>query len=236
MIVAVPVVILLVWCLIYPVTDYYVRLLAPEVIKKGVSPEKKICLTFDDGPDAEYTPALLKILQKAEIPAVFFLVGRKCEAAPNLVQEIRDAGHEIGLHTYYHQHSYLMFVYKSLITMYRDKTAVEKAAGRPVTFFRPPWGALNLFQYLTAKWLQLKIVLWTANARDWNLETQPDGIYHNLLQKVGPGSIIVLHDSGGDPGAPRNTLQALPRIIEHYKANGYQFVALQEICGNMKAG
>jgi peptidoglycan/xylan/chitin deacetylase (PgdA/CDA1 family) len=227
---------ILLWGFLYPLTDFYIRRIAPAVIKKGNAPGKKICLTFDDGPDPEYTPALLKILQEAGVPAAFFLVGQKCETAPELAAAIRDAGHEIGLHTYYHRHAYLMFLFKSLTTIRQGKSVLEKITNQPLTFFRPPWGALNLFQYLFVKRLNLKIVLWTATARDWDLKTKAGGIMGHLHHKVGPNSIIVLHDSGGDPGAPQNMLQALPRIIDHFKTNGYQFVSLQEISAGMESG
>jgi peptidoglycan-N-acetylglucosamine deacetylase len=227
---------ILLWSIIYPVTDFYTRFLAPDVIKKGTLPGKKICLTFDDGPDPRYTPALLKILQEAGIPAVFFLVGWKSETHPDLVRKIREAGHEIGLHTYYHRHSYLMFIDKSVTTIRKGSRILTKITNRSPFFFRPPWGALNLFQYVYARKLGLKIVLWTANARDWEARTQPNQIVDRLSGKVGPGSIIVLHDSGGDPGTPQNTLKALPDIIAYFKSNGYQFVSLQAINGETSTG
>lgn len=219
------------WVVIYPLTDYYVRLAAPDVIKQGSVSGKKICLTFDDGPDPLNTPDLLKILQTADIPAAFFLVGRKAENHPELVKAIKAAGHEIGGHTYYHRHAYLMFLKKSLATISRGTPAIETITGQPLVYFRPPWGALNLFQYLLLKKLGFNVVLWTANAVDWDIRTGPQQIAKRLQTNALPGSIIVLHDSGGDPGAPRNMLQALPGIITYFQTNGYQFVSLQEICG-----
>jgi len=219
----------LLWGLLYPLTDFFIRFLAPNIIRKGNTPGKNICLTFDDGPDPQHTPVLLKILQTADIPAVFFLVGRKAESHPELVAAIMAAGHEIGGHTYYHRHSYLMFFKKSRITITKGKLALEQITKNPLVYFRPPWGALNLFQYLFLKKLGLKIVLWTVNARDWNIRTGSGRIRDRLRAGTGAGSIIVLHDSGGDPGAPPNMLQALPDIITDFKANGYRFVSLHEI-------
>jgi peptidoglycan/xylan/chitin deacetylase (PgdA/CDA1 family) len=219
------------WGVIYPFTDYFVRLLAPEIIRQGTSKEKKICLTFDDGPDPLYTPVLLQLLQTADIPAVFFLVGRKAENHPELVKAILSAGHEIGAHTYYHRHAYSLFLKRSLDTIRQGVKSLQTITGKPLVYFRPPWGALNLFQYLYAKKMGYKVVLWTANAGDWDIQTQPHQIIERLVRKTKPGTIIVLHDSGGDPGAPRNTMNALPGVIEYFKTHGYQFVSLQEICG-----
>lgn len=219
----------LLWGLLYPFTDFWIRFLAPDIIKKGNTTGKKICLTFDDGPDPQNTPVLLNILQTADIPAVFFLVGRKAENHPELVAAIMTAGHEIGAHTYYHCHSYSMFFKKSRATITMGKLVLEQITKKPVVYFRPPWGALNLFQFLFLKKMGLKIVLWTVNARDWDIRTRPDQIMSRLLAGTGAGSIIVLHDSGGDPGAPQQMLQALPELITYFKANGFRFVSLQEI-------
>lgn len=231
LLIIIPLFLLLTWGLIYPLTDFYVRFIAPDVIKRGNTLEKKICLTFDDGPDPVNTPALLKILQTAGIPAVFFLVGRKAEEHPELVTDIMAAGHEIGAHTYYHRHAYLMFLKKSLATITRGIPAIETITRRPLVYFRPPWGALNLFQYLFLKKKGGKVVLWTANARDWDIRTGSKQIVERLQAKTAPGSIIVLHDSGGDPGAPQNMLKALPDIIAYFQTHGYRFVTLDEICG-----
>lgn len=231
LLIIIPLCLLSIWCVIYPITDYYVRFVAKDVIKQGNVPGKKICLTFDDGPDPMHTPDLLKILQTADIPAVFFLVGRKAERHPELVTAIMAAGHEIGVHTYYHRHAYLMFLKRSLSTITQGLMAIESLTGKPPVYFRPPWGALNLFQYLLLKKMRLKVILWTANAVDWDIRTSPEQIVKHLQTKATSGSIIVLHDSGGDPGAPQNTLKALPDVIAYFLTNGYRFVSLQEICG-----
>lgn len=220
-----------IWCVIYPVTDFWVRFLNPSVIRRGKSAGKKICLTFDDGPNPQITPLVLELLRKYQIPAVFFLVGAKAEQSPDLVRRIAAEGHEVGVHTFFHQHAYLMFVKKSLTTVKQGVRALESITGRGAIWFRPPWGALNLFQYLCLSALGLRIVLWAANAGDWDHRTGPAEIVDRLRWKVKPNSVIVLHDAGGDPGAPENTLKALPEVIRVFQAEGYQFVSLQEISG-----
>ena len=229
LLILIPLLLFAAWGIIYPFTDYYVRLFAPEVIRQGTSPEKKICLTFDDGPDPAYTPDLLEILHAADIPAVFFLVGRKAERHPELVRDIVSAGHEIGSHTYEHRHAYGLFRNRSKAAVTQGITSLEIITGDPLIYFRPPWGALNLFQYKRLKKTGLKVVLWTANAGDWDIRNSPETIKKRLERKVQSNSIIVLHDSGGDPGAPRNMLMALPGIIAGFQSNGYQFVSLKEI-------
>lgn len=225
---------ILIWGLIFPVTDWYVRFLSRKTIKKGSASGRKICLTFDDGPDPRYTPEVLKILQELHVPALFFLVGDKVERFPDLVMEIDAAGHQIGCHTYDHRNAYLISPWKSMTTIREGRLAIEKITGKRIRWFRPPWGALNLFQYHFLQYFGLQIVLWNANARDWNIKTGVSGIKKLLLKKVKSNSIIVLHDSGGEIGAPENTVAALPGIIKQLHHDGYCFVTLEEALGGEK--
>jgi peptidoglycan/xylan/chitin deacetylase (PgdA/CDA1 family) len=220
-----------VWAIIYPITDYWLRWFSPAVIKKGLTQEFKICLTFDDGPNPEVTPLVLDILAENHVPAVFFLVGYRAERSPELVQRILANNHEIGIHTFDHRHAYRMFFKKSICTICQGKRVLEKISAGSVIWFRPPWGALNLFQYLLLKHLRVKVVLWTANAVDWDLRTTPAQIVERLRRKLSPGCIIVIHDAGGDPGATRNMLEALPVVIQQCQAQGYCFETLTNITG-----
>lgn len=222
-----------IWILIYPLTDIYARFFARTVVKKGRVNGKKICLSFDDGPDQIYTPLLLSILKETNTPATFFLVGANAEQAPELVSRIIAEGHEIGVHTFYHKHAYLIFLKKSIDSVIKGKKVLEALTGQSLIWFRPPWGALNLFEYICLKLIKMKIVLWSANAVDWKIKTGATGIINILKDKIDSGSIVVLHDSGGDPGAPRNMLQALPELIHSLKTEGFQFVTLSEMIGGI---
>lgn len=223
--------IILIWGLVYPLTDWYVRFVSQKAIKKGSKTETKVCLTFDDGPDPRYTPEVLKILQELHVPAVFFIVGAKAERLPDLVRRIESEGHQIGYHTYYHRHAYLLSPWKSVATIRKGQQTIEKIIGKPLCWFRPPWGALNFFQYIFLRHTGLKIVLWNVNARDWEKKTGRIGVTELLLKRVQPNSIILLHDSGGETGAPDNTVAALPGIIRKLQTDGYCFVTLEEALG-----
>lgn len=223
------IIIVLVWGIIFPFTDWYVRFISRKTIRKGPGTDSKVCLSFDDGPDPRYTPEILRILREMQIPATFFLVGAKAERSPELVKRIVSEGHQIGCHTYDHRHAYLLSPWKSVATIREGRLAIEKITEKPLCWFRPPWGALNLFQYCYLKHLGLPVVLWNANARDWKKHTGDSGIFKLLVRKVKPNSIIVLHDSGGESGAPDNTIAALPNIIKWLQNNGYTFVTLEEL-------
>ena len=222
---------LIIWMVIYPVTDLYIRFIAPDVIRGGKSHESKVCLTFDDGPDPYYTPRVLQFLKEQKVPAVFFLVGAKVSLYPDLVRQIIAEGHEIGLHTFYHQHAYWLGWTKSYDTVVKNCCIIKETTGKTVIWFRPPWGAVNLFQFIIASQLKLKLVLWTANARDWRVRTGATGILRRLQRKVGDDAIIVLHDSGGQLKAPENTLLALPRFIRNAKEQGFIFATLKDMVG-----
>lgn len=224
-------IIVLLWGMLFPLTDWYARLFSPQIIKKGSAEGTKICLTFDDGPDPRYTPEVLKILHKYQITAVFFLIGAKAERFPELVRKIKAEGHQIGCHTYYHRHAYLLSPWKSIATILKGRQTIERIIGKPIEWFRPPWGALNLFQYLFLRQSGLKILLWSANGRDWNKKTGVRGIIKRLSQKLKSNTIIVLHDSGGESGAPDNTVAALPVIISKFQSEGYSFVTMKQVLG-----
>jgi len=223
--------IILFWGFVFPFTDWYVRFVSRSTIKEVAGKGQKICLSFDDGPDPRYTPEVLQILREFQVPAVFFLVGAKAERWPGLVKRIEAEGHQIGCHTYHHRHAYLLSPWKSVATISQGRQAIEKITGKTLRWFRPPWGALNLFQYVFLKQFGLRTVLWNANARDWKKKTGAAGILKRLEKKVKPNSIIVLHDSGGENGAPENMVAALPGIIKWLQSNGYIFVSLEEALG-----
>lgn len=226
--------IILVWGLIFPLTDWYLRLISKKAIKKGSGTNPRVCLTFDDGPDQRYTPEILRILHQLQVPAVFFLVGTKAERLPDLVRQIESEGHQIGCHTYGHRHAYLLSPWESLATIRKGQEVIEKITGKPLRWFRPPWGALNLFQYHFLRHSGLRIVLWNVDGRDWLKKTGASGILELLMKRIKPNSIIVLHDSGGETGAPENTVAALPSIIKKLQNEGYYFVNLEEALGGNK--
>jgi peptidoglycan/xylan/chitin deacetylase (PgdA/CDA1 family) len=223
------IILFLAWLVIYPGTDYYTRLCDSSVLKRGNPGQWKLHLSFDDGPDPDYTPFVLQVLRENQIKASFFLIGRKAERHSELVAQILSAGHEIGIHTYHHCHAYRMFAKKSWTTVNDGCRSLQALTGSPPTWFRPPWGAANLFERWAAKRNGMKLVLWTANAQDWLLKTSPRMIVERLARQVKPGVLIVLHDSGGEPGAPAQMLQALPETIRNLKAAGYRFVSLSEL-------
>lgn len=216
------------YCLI---PSYFARNHSNKVLRKGASNKKWIALTFDDGPSPEYTPRVLDILKKYDVPASFFLVGNFAALNPQLVKRMQAEGHSVGCHSYFHYHAWLMPPLTSYIDMMRTYKVIKKILGQAPRWYRPPWGTFNLFSLLWAKKLGLYPAYWSIEAQDWEAKTTVEHIRDTVLSKAEPGSIIVLHDNRGAKGAPERTIEALPYIIESLQKEGYRFVTLDEMKG-----
>lgn len=218
---------LLFWVLAYPVADYYGRRFSRQVIRRGDNPHK-VALTFDDGPDPRYTPRILDILKASGAHATFFLVGQRAVSHPDLVRRMLDEGHEVAAHSEHHRHAYtlLFSTGREINWVKRD---LQHITGNLPRWYRPPWGAFNFLVLPVIKKAGMTPVLWSVNADDWSYSTGVAGIRQRLNQRMHPGAVIVLHDAGGDDGAPENTIAALKPWLEDLKAAGIRAVTLSEL-------
>jgi len=189
--------------------------------------QKRIALTFDDGPHPVYTNLLLDLLQSHSIKATFFVLGSKAEKYPAIIKRIHEDGHLIGIHNYKHKCNW--FLSPKHLKNQIEKTAsiIKKITNSDPLYYRPPWGLVSLPLLLQKK---LKIILWSVMANDWSSKKGSEGIYTLLLNQTKPGAIILLHDNGetfgADEDAPIHTIKALERYIEHCLQNQYQFVRI----------
>ena len=185
--------------------------------------KKIVALTFDDGP-SQYTQQVLDILAKYGIKATFCQVGNEAEQNPKTAKAVLDAGMQIISHSTRHAMltadgiSFDEEVGKSL-------KQIEKATGVKTTALRPPYGAFNQKTWLASKGMITTSFLWTQDSRDWSLPGA-SSIVANSCSNITPGSIVLLHDGGGNR---TQTVEALPKIIENLKNEGYEFVTLSEL-------
>jgi len=186
--------------------------------------ERGCALTFDDGPNPEVTPRLLSLLDKYEVRATFFVLGKYVVQNLKLTQEIA-ARHQIGNHTYAHRS--LLFMSRDQIRdeLSRCEDAVFSATGKHTVCVRPPFGFRGPQFSLVARQAGFsRMVMWSVSARDWNV--QPVASVRRRLQKVKQGDIVLLHD--GDhrtSNADRShTLQALEYWLPRWKDCGLEFV------------
>lgn len=191
---------------------------------------RAIALTFDDGPDPEFTPLVLDALSKEGIQATFFFVGRHARSHPELVLRARSEGHSIGSHSENHvpaaeQHR------RTLMDDYRrGRASVENILGEPVRLFRPPQGSVSLASVVSMRYLSLSPWLWTVNPDDWRLGTTTDSIL-SVVDRIESGDVVLLHDGTANPGAGvasdrSATVAVLEGLNERMARRGFSFAAL----------
>lgn len=181
--------------------------------------QKKIYLTFDDGPHPEITPKVLQILSDYQVKATFFCVGQNVEKYPETYQNILSSGHLTGNHTFNHSKGW-----KVSLNDYLDNTAKAAKLIRS-DYFRPPHGRIT-FRQICALKKQYKIVMWTVLSYDFDKETLPEVCLSYVLKHAKDGSIIVFHDS---EKAKKNMLFALPQVLEKFTRQGFTFERLDGI-------
>lgn len=203
-----------------------------DILRHGPSTFPVIALTFDDGPDAHYTPLVLDVLREKDVRATFFCVGRHVEENPELARRIVEEGHEIGNHSQSHRNMWRMPTDAVQTEIDLGEAAILAATGRVPVGFRPPRG---LYNQAVLDWLAVKkqpLILWSLSSQDW-AEMSSRTIVNRVVGNVGNGDILLFHDSGdlfGDVGGDRaGTIQALPVIIDELKQRGFLFVTITEM-------
>jgi peptidoglycan-N-acetylglucosamine deacetylase len=173
-------------------------------------------LTFDDGPHAQGTPAALDLLRAADVRATFFLVGEQVERSPGLAAEIAAAGHEVALHC--HRHRCLLRLTPRQVRddLRRAETTIADATGQLPRRYRPPYGIFNAAALVLARAHGWEPLLWSKDGRDWHRRATADSIAARATQGVRRSDVILLHDADhySAPGSWRQTVAALPRILE----------------------
>lgn len=211
------------------IPTFVIRLFGIGVYKKGTA-GCGIALTFDDGPDPEYTPRLLEILKQYKIKATFFVLGSKAEQYPELIKQMDEDGHLIGIHNYVHWANAFMTPKKVRLQLNDSVNAIERIIGVKPVFYRPPWGVINIFDFLLMK--RFRMILWSIIVGDWRSSGGKRKIKHRLLSRLKDGAVIVLHDSGqtfgADCDAPGHMLEALQEFIAEALSNGYSFLRVDE--------
>ncbi len=189
----------------------------PSPVFSGPSKGNRVALTFDDGP-SPYTPQVLSILKKHHVKGTFFEIGEQVSSASSAVVK---AGEEIADHSYRHETD------PSRSSMAATNNAIRRATGFEPCLFRPPGGAYNSHVVGDARALGMTTVIWNVDPRDWS-RPGTDAIYSRVVSATHPGSIVLMHDGGGDRS---ETVAALPRIIKTLRGRGYHFVTVSKLLG-----
>lgn len=191
----------------------------------GDPDDNAIALTFDDGPHRAFTPKLLEILRKENVPATFFVVGFQAEAQQDLIRDIVADGNEVGNHTYHHvslpkiDPIYVADEIKACGAVIREIT------GKAPHLFRPPGGQYTGDVQQVAEALGYTTVLWTADPGDYASPGEQT-ILQRTLKTTRGGGIILLHDG------IQETIDVLPTLIHALRARGFRFVSMDELIAN----
>jgi len=188
----------------------------------------EIALTFDDGPDSTFTPAILDTLKKYGVKATFFLLGSNIEKYPDLVKRIAMEGHLIGNHTY--SHPKLTDVSDEVYHQEIEKAdaLIQNLVGYKPRFFRPTYGAINENQVKWATEQGMMVIQWSIDTLDWK-GLSADEITKTVESRVFPGSIVLQHNADGVP--LQGSVDALDQFIPQLKKKGVKFVTLAQMFG-----
>ncbi|TDA68328.1 MAG: polysaccharide deacetylase family protein [Clostridia bacterium] len=189
--------------------------------------EPLIALTFDDGPDPDFTPQVLTVLREFKVKATFFMVGNLVEAYPEVAREVATEGHEIGNHTYSHPSLTRIDAGELRQELIRADRVITAITGQQPRLFRPPGGYYDETVISTARDLGYRVVIWSwkQDTKDWG-NPGARGIVRRVLQNARPGDIILLHDGGGNRS---QTVQALAPLLTELQKREFKLVTVSEL-------
>jgi peptidoglycan-N-acetylglucosamine deacetylase len=190
------------------------------------SNEKVIALTFDDGPSPKNTAQVLEILKKNNIKATFFMIGQMVKEYPKVAKQVVDEGHVLGNHTWHHWYR-KMDSTTAASEINRTADIIYQTTGAKTALFRPPGGYLNNGLATYAKQQKQAVMMWSITSGDADRHPpQASGLVANVLKGAKPGTIVLMHDGGGNRA---RTVAALPQIISGLRVKGYKFVTVPEL-------
>jgi len=197
---------------------------------RGVVGRRRIALTFDDGPNPETTRRVLALLAERGQRATFFVIGQKVRAHPELLREMRAAGHAVGLHGNVHDRLYaLRSVRRLTADIELAQRAVTDAFGARTRWFRPPIGFVSHSVALAAERAGVELSGWTARALDGRAGARSERVLKRALGAVEDGAVLLLHDAAeADDRAPAS-LEILPALLDGVVARGLSAVTLDEL-------
>lgn len=190
-------------------------------------------LSFDDGPDPDCTPAVLDALGAAGATATFFVLGVHVRESPDLIRGMVERGHEVALHGMAHRRHDVLDAAEAEAELIAGIEAIESAGGGRATWYRPPFGASSPTLAAVCEKLGLRLAYWSAWGQDWE-DSSPGRIAGLVERDLGPGAIVLLHDSAryaqrAEAGA---TAAAVPPIAAAAHKQGLELVSLGRAMGD----
>jgi cellulose synthase/poly-beta-1,6-N-acetylglucosamine synthase-like glycosyltransferase/peptidoglycan/xylan/chitin deacetylase (PgdA/CDA1 family)/spore germination protein YaaH len=224
----------------YTITNQqYIKLPTKYVIRRYGYAPGKIVLTFDDGPDPDYTPRILDILKREHVPAAFFVVGSMAEKNIQILRREFDEGHEIGNHTFFHPDISTISLQRVNLELNATRRIIESVTGRSTILFRPPYNAdaepqtlAEIIPVAESRRQSYITIGESIDPWDWYPGVTADSIIARVERQKDAGSFLLLHDAGGE--TREETVKALPVIIHFFKSHGYQFTTIADVLHKTK--
>ena len=206
------------------------------IARWGQNANKKIALTFDDGPSEDYTRPILDILEKKDVKATFFVIGAAAALEGEILRDIYEAGHDIGNHTFTHPNLSKVNDIQLDLELNATQRVLEAKLGVGTRLFRPPFNkntepsnASEARTLVSASSLGYITISLKIDPLDWSNPGATEIVSRTVaFAESGQGNIILLHDGGGDRS---QTVEALPAIIDDLRARGFEFVTVHELLG-----
>lgn len=194
-----------------------------------ISDKRAVALTFDDGPHPSGTPAVLDLLEARDASATFFLVGEQVERWPRVAVDIVARGHEIALHG--HRHRLLLRTTSRSLAddLNRAAAVIADTTGQEPLYYRPPYGVFSSGALSLVSRCGWRPILWSRWGWDWSLHP-PEAIARRSASGVRAGDVLLLHDADhySASGSWRNTVAALPSVLDMIGASGLSCIRLRD--------
>lgn len=181
-------------------------------VRRGVPGGRRVALTFDDGPDPEATPRLLRVLAARDVRATFFLIGERAARHPEIVRAMVAEGHEVGNHTWHHRNAWFLGPRATAEEILGGRRILAAITGRAPMLYRPPWGIVNAPALRTARRAGLTTVLWSLQPEGLRPRSPAEQLRY-CERRLYDGAILDLHDAPGLPGAPERLLALMPALL-----------------------
>ena len=224
--------IVLVFLLVWFAIPSLIRLFATRRLAALCADKKAIVLTYDDGPNAQFSPDLMNLLKVREVPATFFLLGNNARLHPELVKRLGGEGHEIGSHTRDHSNAWKTAPWVAVNDIRAGNDALVEL-GAHTNLFRPPFGKTTFVSLLYGLFRHLKFAFWTIDSRDsWDRRPVEDVIE---MVKTQGGGVVLMHDFDAPKRGPsphlhqEYILKLTEALIDFGTKNGFQFIHFSDL-------